>query len=361
MIEIRGLAKSYATKQGRVPAVRGIDLDVAEHEVCVLLGPSGCGKTTALRCVAGLETPDAGDIRLGGKTVFSSASKQLVPTERRDIGMVFQSYALWPHMNVFQVVAYPLTDGRLSVPENEVEQRVGEALELVKLGGLEKRNVTDLSGGQQQRVALARALVARPLVLLMDEPLSNLDARLREEMRIEIRRLTTRLGLTTLYVTHDQTEALSLADKVCVMNAGSIVDQGAPNQVYFNPATRFSAEFVGQMIFVPGRVTGPDRVDCALGRVSCRLPQGLLPGSAVLLAMRPEHIAVGPSQDVDGLHVEGIVRDRLFQGDSVLCKIEAGPVELSVRLPSTARAELGRPIGLTFPSERWIVYPESGA
>ena len=357
MIEIRNLTKWYETRQGRVKAVRGIDLEVAEHEVCVLLGPSGCGKTTALRCVAGLETPDEGEIRLGGKTVYSSAGGIHVPTERRDIGMVFQSYALWPHMNVFQVVAYPLTDGRRRVPAGEVKERVGKALEMVKLGGLENRSVTDLSGGQQQRVALARALVAEPQVLLMDEPLSNLDARLREEMRLEVRRLTTLLGLTTLYVTHDQTEALSLADRVCVMSAGVFVDQGKPEQVYFSPATRFSAEFLGQMIFVEGRVTGEGAVESRLGSVKCALPAGLPAGAEVTLAMRPEHIVIGAPASGDDLNIEGRVLDRLFQGDSVLCKIEAGPLELPVLLASTAAPAVGQPVSLTFPAARWIVYP----
>jgi iron(III) transport system ATP-binding protein len=357
VIEIRSLVKSYDSPQGRVKAVKGIDLEVAEHEVCVLLGPSGCGKTTALRCVAGLETPDEGEIRLGGKVVYSSADGIHVPTERRDIGMVFQSYALWPHMNVFQVVAYPLTDGRRRLPAAEVAEKVRKALELVRLGGLEKRHVTDLSGGQQQRVALARALVAEPEVLLMDEPLSNLDARLREEMRLEVRRITTQLGLTTLYVTHDQTEALSLADRVCVMNAGVFVDQGTPERVYFSPANRFSAEFVGQMIFVPGRVAGDRAVDCALGRVECDLPAGLETGAAVSLAIRPEHIVIGSSDARQGLSVDGRVRDRLFQGDSVLYKIEAGGIELAVRLSSTSVGAVGDAIALHFPSGRWIAYP----
>ena len=358
MIEIRQLTKSYLTKQGWVKAARSIDLEIAKHELCVLLGPSGCGKTTALRCVAGLETPDSGQIRLGGKTVFDSANRIHVPTERRDIGMVFQSYALWPHMSVFQVVAYPLTDGRRRPPKSTVEERVGNALELVKLGGLERRHVTDLSGGQQQRVALARALVAEPEVLLMDEPLSNLDARLREDMRVEIRRLTARLGLTTLYVTHDQTEALSLADRVCVMEAGVFVDQGRPEQVYFNPATRSSADFIGQMIFIPGRVAAQNLIDSDLGPVNCDLPGGFAPGAAVTLAIRPEHVAIGADQSAVGLRIEGEIRDRLFQGDCLLCKINVGSCEISLRLPTSVDTTVGRSIDLLFPSNRWLVYPQ---
>ncbi len=253
MIRIRNLRKSYRSRYGQVEAVQGIDLEIGEREFCVLLGPSGCGKTTTLRCVAGLERPDEGEIELGDQLVYSAKKGLFVPPERRDIGMVFQSYALWPHMTVFQVVAYPLTDGRKRASSRrEVEERVRAALELVQLAGLEDRPVTDLSGGQQQRVALARALVTEPKVLLMDEPLSNLDARLREGMRAEIRRLTRRLGVSTIYVTHDQTEALSLADRLYVMRGGEIVDSGTPEEVYSAPKSLYSAQFVGHMLFVPG-------------------------------------------------------------------------------------------------------------
>ncbi len=357
MIRIRGLQKGFDTRLGRVEAVHGIELDVAEREFCVLLGPSGCGKTTTLRCVAGLELPDEGEIELAGKLVYSGPRRVFVPPERRDIGMVFQSYALWPHMTVHQVVAYPLTDGRKRFSKREVEDRVRGALELVQLGGLDRRPVTDLSGGQQQRVALARALVTEPPVLLMDEPLSNLDARLREEMRSEIKRLTTRLGVTTLYVTHDQTEALSLADRVCVMRLGEIADSGTPEQIYLAPRNRYAAQFVGHMIFVPGRVGEAAAVESGLGRVRCQLPEGFGPGDAVVLGMRPEHVGVGSERGNDGLTVEGEVLQRLFLGDGVVYEVQVGDATLSVKLPIDLRASTGDRLCLRFPSDRWHVFP----
>src|SRR3990170_936821 len=245
MISIRGLQKTFKAHQGRVDALKGIDLEVGEGEFCVLLGPSGCGKTTTLRCVAGLEKPDGGEIEISGTKVTSSSSRVHVPTEKRDIGMVFQSYAIWPHMNVFQNVAFPL---------------------------VEDRPATDLSGGQQQRVAMARAVVTEPKILLMDEPLSNLDARLREQMRLELKKITQSVGVTTLYVTHDQAEALSLGDKVCVMHEGEIVQIGTPQDVYTRPANLFAAQFVGEMNFIRGKVTGPGQVDSPLGKLKCPVP-----------------------------------------------------------------------------------------
>ncbi|HEX9442552.1 MAG TPA: ABC transporter ATP-binding protein, partial [Candidatus Binatia bacterium] len=268
MIKIRGLKKWFDSKRGRVEALRGIDLEVAEKEFCVLLGPSGCGKTTTLRCVAGLERPDAGELELAGGVVNSPARRIYVPTEKRDIGMVFQSYAIWPHMNVFQNVAFPLIKGRKRVGRDLVAEKVRRALHLVQLDGLEDRPATDLSGGQQQRVAMARAMVTEPKILLMDEPLSNLDARLREQMRVELRKITRAVGVTTLYVTHDQAEALSLGDRVCVMHGGEILQVAAPQEIYTRPANLFVAQFVGEMNFVKGKVAGPGRVDCPLGALA---------------------------------------------------------------------------------------------
>ena len=220
MISIRGLQKSFKAQHGKVDALKSINLEVGEGEFCVLLGPSGCGKTTTLRCVAGLERPDRGEIEIGDKLVNAPARRIYVATEKRDLGMVFQSYAIWPHMNVFHNVAFPLTQGRKRYSKAEVADKVRNALKRVQLDGLEDRPATDLSGGQQQRVAMARAMVTEPKILLMDEPLSNLDARLREQMRVELKKITKSIGVTTLYVTHDQAEALSLGDKVCVMNQG---------------------------------------------------------------------------------------------------------------------------------------------
>lgn len=356
MIRIRNLQKTYETRHGSVEAVRGIDLDVAEHEFCVLLGPSGCGKTTTLRCVAALEAPDEGEIALGDKVVYSATQGIFVPPEKRDIGMVFQSYAVWPHMNVFQVVAYPLTDGRKRVPKREVEPRVRRTLELVKLDHLESRPVTDLSGGQQQRVALARALVSEPQVLLMDEPLSNLDARLREQMRLELKKITRSVGVTTLYVTHDQAEALSLGDKVCVMHDGEILQVGAPREVYSRPRGLFVAQFVGEMNFIPGRVVGPSEVDSPLGRVECEVPPGCRAGQEVTLAIRPEHLTLSSNASQGPGTVKGIISSKSYLGDSALFEVEACGVSLKVKLPGDSDFAAGEPTVLLPSPNRWQVY-----
>ena len=299
MISIRALQKSFRAQQGRVDALRSIDLEVADGEFCVLLGPSGCGKTTTLRCVAGLERPDGGEIEIAGKLVNSASRRVYVPTERRELGMVFQSYAIWPHMNVFQNVAFPLTQGRTRYSKIEVADRVEKALKRVQLDGLGERPATDLSGGQQQRVAMARAMVTEPKILLMDEPLSNLDARLREQMRVELRKITKSIGVTTLYVTHDQAEALSLGDRVCVMNAGEILQTAVPHEVYERPASLFVAQFVGEMNFVKGTVEAKDRVASPFGAIAAAVPNGIGPGATVTPSPRLAEItlfcAVTPS------------------------------------------------------------------
>src|SRR5919109_1001538 len=288
MISIRGLQKTFPASHGRVDALKGISLEVGEGEFCVLLGPSGCGKTTTLRCVAGLERPDSGEIEIAGQLVNAPARRVYVPTERRDLGMVFQSYAIWPHMNVFQNVAFPLTQGHKRFPKAEVGKKVRAALKRVQLDGLEDRPATDLSGGQQQRVAMARAMVTEPKILLMDEPLSNLDARLREQMRVELRKITKSIGVTTLYVTHDQSKALSLGDRVCVMNAGEILQIASPTEVYARPANLFVAQFVGEMNFVKGKIAASGKVDSPLGLIAAPVANGMSTGTDVTLAIRPE-------------------------------------------------------------------------
>src|ERR687895_202865 len=321
MITIRGLQKSFPAQQGRVDALKNINLEVREGEFCVLLGPSGCGKTTTLRCVAGLERPDSGEIEIAGKMVNSAGRKVHVPTERRDLGMVFQSYAIWPHMNVFQNVAFPLTQGQKRFPRSAVAEKVRAALKRVQLDGLEDRPATDLSGGQQQRVAMARAMVTEPKILLMDEPLSNLDARLREQMRVELRKITKSIGVTTLYVTHDQAEALSLGDRVCVMNAGEILQIARPNEVYARPANLFVAQFVGEMNFMNGSLTGPGRVECAVGNVDVAVPNGITVGSSVTLAIRPEHVILSAA-NADSGAVRGKLTSKNYLGDSALLEVE---------------------------------------
>src|SRR3954464_7598401 len=217
MIRVEGLTKTFTANREVVAAVAAIDFEVGAGEMVTLLGPSGCGKTTTLRCIAGLEKPDGGDIEVGGVVVMSTQRRTYVPAHKRDIGMVFQSYAIWPHMTVFENAAFPLRVGQKKYSNDEVKKKVLDALRIVELDGLEGRMATQLSGGQQQRLALARALVREPRVLLLDEPLSNLDAKLREQMRAELRDLQRRLGITTLYVTHDQVEALSMSSTIAVM------------------------------------------------------------------------------------------------------------------------------------------------
>ncbi|HUK40295.1 MAG TPA: ABC transporter ATP-binding protein, partial [Candidatus Acidoferrales bacterium] len=235
MLTVRNLQKNFVADNGSIQAVDSVSFNVPAGEFYTLLGPSGCGKTTTLQCIAGLEMPDAGEITLDDRLVFSRSANTVVPAHRRDIGMVFQSYAIWPHMTVFENVAFPLLHGRRRVPRSVVHERVMKALQLVQLSGLENRPAPFLSGGQQQRVALARAIVGEPKVLLLDEPLSNLDAKLREEMRFELRDLVLRLHTTTLYVTHDQIEALSMSDHIAVMNSGKIVQEGTPREIYLTP------------------------------------------------------------------------------------------------------------------------------
>jgi len=354
LISIRGLRKWFDSRRGRVEALRGIELEVAEKEFCVLLGPSGCGKTTTLRCVAGLERPDAGELEVAGTLANAPARGVYLPTEKRDIGMVFQSYAIWPHMNVFNNVAFPLIKGRKKIPKDQIAQKVQDALKLVQLDGLEDRPATDLSGGQQQRVAMARAIVTQPKILLMDEPLSNLDARLREQMRVELRKITKAVGVTTLYVTHDQAEALSLGDKVCVMNDGEIIQMAKPNEIYAHPANLFVAQFVGEMNFVPGKVAGPDGVECAFGILPLETPAGASVGNSVTLAIRPEHVKLSAKDGATPL--VGAVASKNYLGDAALVEVHVNGVTLTAKLAGDVEFSVGDCAAVELPMHRWLVF-----
>ena len=304
-LRLAGIEKRY----GSTAAVAGIDLEVPEGEFLTLLGPSGCGKTTTLGLIAGFFPPTSGEIYLKGKPVAD------LPPFRRDIGVVFQDYALFPHMTAAENVAFGLKMRRL--PKAEVAHRVTEALGLVQLGGLGERRPLQLSGGQRQRVALARALVIRPTVLLLDEPLSNLDLKLREEMRVEIAALQRRLGITTVFVTHDQGEALVMSDRIAVMHAGRIEQIGRPAEIYEKPATRFVAEFIGRMNFFGARVTDANTVQLAGGQ-SFNLPvPGTVPGRAgVHLAIRPERARLGAEKPAGGFALAGTVQQVLYLGST---------------------------------------------
>jgi iron(III) transport system ATP-binding protein len=308
-----------------------------------------------LRCVAGLERPDAGELEIAGTLTNSAARGVYVPTEKRDIGMVFQSYAIWPHMNVFNNVAFPLIKGRHRVPRNRIAEKVRAALKLVQLDGLEDRPATDLSGGQQQRVAMARAMVTEPKILLMDEPLSNLDARLREQMRVELKKITKAVGVTTLYVTHDQAEALSLGDKVCVMHDGEILQMAPPHEVYDRPASLFVAQFVGEMNFVKGHVTGPSQVECPLGKLSLFVPTGISVSSPVTLAIRPEHVKVNPDGSNSGL--SGSITSKNYLGDAALLEVEINGVTLLAKLAGDSELAVGQQAAVDLPAHRWHVFP----
>lgn len=356
MISIKGLQKSFRAYQGRVDALKKIDLEVAEGEFCVLLGPSGCGKTTTLRCVAGLERPDSGEIEIAGRLVNSPSRSVYVATEKRDIGMVFQSYAIWPHMSVFQNVAFPLTQGQKRFPKALVAEKVRNALKRVQLEGLEDRPATDLSGGQQQRVAMARAMVTEPKILLMDEPLSNLDARLREQMRVELKKITTSIGVTTLYVTHDQAEALSLGDKVCVMNAGEILQIAQPHDVYARPVNLFVAQFVGEMNFVKGKIVGPGQVESPLGKMQVSLPDGPAVGAPVTLAIRPEHVGLQTALNSSVPTIRGKITSKNYLGDAALIEVEVNGVSLLVKLAGDTDLAVGQQAIVDLPSHRWHVY-----
>jgi iron(III) transport system ATP-binding protein len=356
MIRIKALRKSFKARHGNVDALREIELDVDEGEFCVLLGPSGCGKTTTLRCVAGLERPDGGEIEIAGRLVNSSGSRIYVPAEKRDIGMVFQSYAIWPHMNVFQNVAFPLTQGHKRFPKPLVAEKVSHALKLVHLDGLEDRPATDLSGGQQQRVAMARAMVTDAKVLLMDEPLSNLDARLREQMRVELRKITRSIGVTTLYVTHDQAEALSLGDKVCVMSEGQILQMGPPHEVYSRPVNLFVAQFVGEMNFVKAKVAGPGQVASALGKLQIPLAAGAQVGSSVTLAIRPEHLTLAPFTNQNSGAVKGKITSKNYLGDAALLEVEINGINLMAKLPGDSELAVGQDAAVVLAPDRWRVY-----
>lgn len=303
----------------------GFSATVRDGEFLTLLGPSGCGKTTMLRILAGFEKVTAGEVRLGDKLV--SGPNHHTPPEERDIGMVFQSYAVWPHMNLFENVAYPLRVRRR--PEAEVKERVRKALEAVHLTGLEGRMPSQLSGGQQQRVAVARAIVSEPKVLLLDEPLSNLDAKLREAMRFELKEIQRRLGMTVVYVTHDQTEAMAMSDRILVMNKGVIEQEDIPAHIYDQPRSRFVADFVGLVNFLEGQVAdGAGTVHVGEALV-LHLPQLAGQTGRVLVSIRPEHMLLRRDGEGPGT-VAGRVVHRFYLGDRVDYFIDAGGRELRV-------------------------------
>jgi iron(III) transport system ATP-binding protein len=299
MLDVKDLRKQYAGQDGRPGGgVFDASFGLEAGELFTLLGPSGCGKTTTLRSIAGLETPDSGCIRLGDVVLFDNASGRLVPVYDRDIGMVFQSYAIWPHMTVFENAAYPLRFGGRRMKASEIRRKITQILASLGLADYIDRPSTQLSGGQQQRLALARALAREPKLLLLDEPLSNLDAKLREHMRHELKRLQRDTGVTTIYVTHDQSEALAISDRIAIMGEGRIVQIGRPRDIYNRPTSEFVAEFIGRTNLIRGDLPvsvaegGTAEIVTAAGALRCLFPTASAPRRGVAVVIRPECITI---------------------------------------------------------------------
>jgi iron(III) transport system ATP-binding protein len=363
-IEIKNLLKRYK----KVVAVNHIHLEVKEGEMLTLLGPSGCGKTTALRCIAGLETPEEGDIVIDGKPMLSEG---FIHASQRGIGMVFQNYAVWPHMKVFNNVAYGLKLQKIS--RKSVQERTLEMLELVGLKGLEDRYPSQLSGGEQQRVALARALVRNPKVLLLDEPLSNLDAKLREKMRFEIKSLVKRMGITSIYVTHDQAEAMIISDRIAVMESGNIVQIGTAQEIYRKPANKFVADFIGTMNFIPGEIvqatqdTPPD-TDEVSGAVCVRTEfsekvlcttddvTAATPGKEVFVSIRPEDVEVitEPLPDMENLF-KGVIAHKAYLGNFLFFFVDVNGTRIQAQVPHHLSLDEGQEVYLFLDPQKCMI------
>ncbi len=364
MIRIENLQKTFAGAKGEVRALRGVSFEIDKGQLFTLLGPSGCGKTTTLRCIAGLERPLAGEISVHDRVVFSSRGGVFIAPEQRRIGMVFQSYAIWPHMTVAQNVAYPLPS---ALSRSEISARVEKILMRLGLGELADRLAPNLSGGQQQRVALARALVGEPQVLLLDEPLSNLDAKLREQMRFELKTLHESLNITTVYVTHDQEEALALSDRIGLMHEGALVEVGAPMELYTRPAHRITADFLGSANFIPATVEGGgDRpwdemsVATALGKFTAQRSPEWRPGMAALLFFRPENVELLNGSEVSTIepnHGSALVERATFLGNSADVMLRCGETALRVRAHPTRVPRTGERVHFSVAPQSCIVFP----
>ncbi len=329
---IDGLVKWFGADR----AVDNISFGVERGKFLTLLGPSGCGKTTTLMSIAGLHGIDGGEIRVGDVIYTSFSKKLFMPPEKRDIGMVFQSYAIWPHMTVAQNVAYPLEIRKVDRPE--IDSRVADVLKLVGLSDMASKLATQLSGGQQQRAALARAIVSRPRLLLFDEPLSNLDLKLREQMRVELKRIQNEVGITSVYVTHDQAEALVMSDEIIVMSKGRIEQKGRPHEIYAHPVNRYVSNFIGVANLLDGhvvRVTAPGRGEFEVNHgherviLPCCLGEGLAEGATAVLSVRPENVEASRN-DPGAPRLEGEVIDAIFLGNCVDCRVRWGEFEWKV-------------------------------
>jgi iron(III) transport system ATP-binding protein len=368
MLRIEGLTKIFDNSTDQIAGgIREANFTLESGTFFTLLGPSGCGKTTTLRCIAGLETPDDGVIAVEGRTLFDGRARVNVPVEQRSVGMVFQSYAIWPHMTVAENVAFPFTvskQRRYSRPE--IEEGVRRALAIVDLDGFQQRPATRLSGGQQQRVALARAVVHEPRLLLLDEPLSNLDAQLRDEMRGELKRLQSKIGITTVYVTHDQSEALALSDQIAVIDRGRIAQIGSPQDIYFRPASPFVAHFVGATNLLTGRLVGTANGKAAVEvqggrRIECLVLQAIDDPSSVSVSIRPESIQLlarashAPKAGENCLsgHITGVI----FLGATRRVDVTSDGLNLQVTMSAEVPLPADNEVMLTFAFERAVALP----
>jgi len=361
MLTVRALSSDYPGGRGvPINAVQELAFDVPQGKFFTLLGPSGCGKTTTLRSIAGLERPRAGEITVDTTVVFSATDGVFIPPNRRGFGMVFQSYAIWPHMSVYQNVAFPLVAGRLRIPKGEVRERVLRVLDTVALGDVARRDATKLSGGQQQRLALARALVLEPKVLLLDEPLSSLDAKLRERMRFELKRLQRELRVTTVYVTHDQSEALALSHQIGVMNEGRLVQVGSPRDIYGRPTNPFVADFVGTTNFLRGTVASVEagspilHVDSELGGVTALATLPMRVGDAVVLTVRPEDVELSEGT-IAGLNTwNATVDQKVFLGEAIDFRVRIENRVLLSRAHPRLSTRIGKPIHVAIAPDKLL-------
>ena len=366
MLSVKALFTEYPNDRGQiVKAAQDVTFNVPEGKLFTLLGPSGCGKTTTLRSIAGLEKPKSGEIAVGERIVYSSAKNIFIAPNKRTFGMVFQSYAIWPHMNVFQNAAFPLEVGNKKYSKKEIREKVMRVLTAVDLGHLADREATKLSGGQQQRLALARALVMEPALLLLDEPLSNLDAKLRERMRFELKRLQRELKVTTIYVTHDQSEALALSHEIAVMSEGRIMQIGSPRDIYERPRNKFVADFVGTTNFLEATITSveaePGRyvVESQIGRLAASSADVLRSGDKVVLSLRPEDVELAGGA-FDGPNVfEGIVDAKVFLGEHVEFRVKVGGVVLLAKAHPSLRTLPKEKVYFRINADKCVAIPDS--
>ncbi|MFD4325623.1 ABC transporter ATP-binding protein [Nocardioides sp. NPDC058538] len=374
MLEITSLVKSFPgektkgkTASNNVFAVNDVSFEVRQGEMFTLLGPSGCGKTTTLRSIAGLEKPDSGRIAVGGKTFFAAgggAKSVNVPANQRGLGMVFQSYAIWPHMTVFDNVAFPLqVMPRTKRPsKKEIENRVNRVLETLELRQYAERQATKLSGGQQQRLALGRGIIIEPELLLLDEPLSNLDAKLRESLRFELKRLQRELGITSIYVTHDQVEALSLSSNIAVMKAGEVMQLGKPREIYENPNSQFVAEFIGTSNFIEATVSNRTgeayTVETNEGTLTLSSGAQVPTGTRVVASIRPEAVGISTERPMATENLwQGKVATRAFLGDAVDHVVGVGKTEIRARTVPSVSVPPGTDVYLHLEADKISLVP----